>query len=339
MSMWNTLRGALSYCAKRINGVPIPRQWMIEITNRCNLRCPMCSRHTVAFSQMDMPLSLFQRLIDEAQGVEGIWPYGFGEPMLHPDLWSMVAYAKSRGMTVSLSTNATLLDIRSAEQLLKSGLDYLIVAVDGATQRVYETNRKGAVFSSVQENIKAFLQLKVARSAAVHVTLQMIRLTNNAREAGMFGQMWRRPGVDCIRIREDLSKPSNVMKFPKGPHGRTHPSCRTNHRPCFFLWRGPLFVQAAGTVIPCPYYHGAEPFGDLRTETPQHVWNSAKMRDLRQAHVDGDLSEFPICEQCPRYRPHPVIAALSFVPTTSDLRRYLPLVERLQQLTSWTVVE
>jgi radical SAM protein with 4Fe4S-binding SPASM domain len=285
----------------------------------------MCSRHTVAFKQTDMPLSFFQRLIDRAGGIEGIWPYGFGEPMLHPDLWQMVSYAKSRGMTVSLSTNATLLHGSAVDKLLKSGLDYLILAVDGATRNVYEANRKGAVFSSVQKNIKTFLESKVARKAPLHVTLQMIRLRNNTHEAARFRKMWRQPGVDCIRIREDLS----IASAEKRPH----------HTPCFFLWRGPLFVQAAGTILPCPYYHGAVPFGDLRNQNPEAAWNSARMQALRRAHVDGDLAAYPVCKRCPRYNPHPVIATLSFAASTGVIRKYLPWLERLQQLISWTIVQ
>jgi MoaA/NifB/PqqE/SkfB family radical SAM enzyme len=322
--MWNTFQGAFSFCRKSISNVPVPRQWMIEITNRCNLRCAMCSRHTVAFKQSDMPLSFFQRLIDRAGGIEGIWPYGFGEPMLHPDLWKMVAYAKSRRMTVSLSTNATLLRGSAVDEMLKSGLDYLILAVDGATRDVYEANRKDAAFSSVRKNIETFLELKVARKAPIHVTLQMIRLRNNAHEATRFRKMWRRPGVDCIRIREDLS----IASVEKRPHA-----------PCFFLWRGPLFVQAAGTILPCPYYHGAAPFGDLHSQNPEAAWNSARMQALRTAHVKGDLSAFPLCQQCPRYKPHPAIAALSFAASTSAVRKYLPWLERLQQLTPWTIVQ
>ena len=285
----------------------------------------MCGRDKVAFIQRDMTMEFFRGLFDSNAPPEAIWPYGFGEPMLHPQLFEFIRFAKSRGSVVSMSTNGTLLNEPGARKLLRSGLDYLIIAFDGATPATYSQYRRGASFDGVLGRVDRFLELKREEGSRLHVTLQMIRMRLNNGEIGLFKRMWRRPGVDRIRIREDLSE--------------RHKKAGGRLRPCFFLWRGPLFIQAAGTVIPCPYYHGAEPFGDLNVQPIEEVWNSPRFSRLRQAHVDGEMSEFPVCAACPRYQPHPVIAAASFFVTTRLVRRLLPIVEEVQRRLHLTLFE
>jgi MoaA/NifB/PqqE/SkfB family radical SAM enzyme len=239
-------------------------------------------------------------------------------------LFDVIRYAKDQGITVSISTNGSYLNDTNSRKLIASGLDYLIIAFDGATPQTYHKYRKGSNFYQVKANVERFLELKQTLNSPVHVTLQMIRMADTKGEIAAFRTLWDRIGVDCIRVREDLLKNEDAE-----PHLFTK---RRPHRPCFFLWRGPLFVQAGGTLIPCPYYHGSPPFADLNTQSVDEAWNSPKMRELRQAQVSGDLTKFPLCASCPRYQPQALLAAASFFVNTRWIRRYVPLLERIQQL-------
>jgi MoaA/NifB/PqqE/SkfB family radical SAM enzyme len=301
--------------------------WMAEVTNRCNLACPMCTRETVSFIQQDMDLGFIKRLIDDNPRLESIWPYGFGESLMHPHIFEVIRYARQKGIVVSLSTNGTLLTPENTGQLLRSGLDYLILAIDGATARTYERYRYGARFERVIANVERLLELKNRFNAAIHITVQMIQMQGNAHEIDRFKSMWRRKGVNRVRVRQDLTR----KRSPSHADGA--------HRPCFFLWRGPAFIQAAGTLLPCPYYHGSEPFGDLKSQSMAEAWNSEKMVRLRQAHVSGDLSAFPVCAQCPRYQPNTLVASGSFFVTTGSVRRWLPIMEDVQRWTGVTLFE
>lgn len=323
------MKGLFPFLRRQTRGIPPPVEWMLEVTNRCNLACPMCLRHRVHFQLADMEIDFVTRLLEAPNGrPNAIWPYGYGEPLLYPQIFNVIRRAKEKNLVVSLSTNATLLDEAAANELLDSGLDYLIIAFDGATAQTYARYRKPATFDKVKANVERFLALKMARRTSLHVTVQMIHMQGTANEAASFRGQWTRDGVDCVRIREDLLK------------SRDASAVRTmRHRPCFFLWRGPLFVQAAGTVIPCPYYHGSEPFADLKTQDVQQAWNSPKMEEMRQAHVRGDLSKFPICAACPRYQPHALLASASFLIGTRSIRRYLPVIERMQQMAGKTFFE
>jgi MoaA/NifB/PqqE/SkfB family radical SAM enzyme len=323
------VRQVLDFCLRNTRCQVAPREWMVETTNRCNLACPMCTRHSVRFRPEDMGFGFFQTLVRGHPEVEAIWPYGFGEPLLHTEIYDFIRYARLHNKTVSLSTNATLLDEERANQLLDSGLDYLILPVDGVSDETYGQNRYPAQLSEVEARIDQFLKKKLARKSLLHVTVQMIRMKNNAGDVHAFRKKWRRPGVDSVRVRDDLS----------GLSGISQKRAQREHRPCFFLWRGPLFVQASGKMIPCPYYHGAEPFGDLKRQTALEAWNSEPMTNLRQAHVRGDVSKYPICARCPRYQPHPVLACVSFIVSTHHIRRFFPRLEDIQRLFGWKLFE
>lgn len=329
-SVGPTVKGALAFLRRLTHDIPSPAEWMLEVTNRCDLACPMCLRDKVDFVTQDMDPHLIRDLLNGSAPPNAIWPYGFGEPLLYPHLFEAVRQMKKKGVIVSLSTSGTQLDHSTGAEMIESGLDYLIVAFDGATPRTYEKYRRGASFYQVKDNVERFLALKAFARSQIHITLQMILLNGTQNEVSAFKRLWTRTGVDQVRLREDLLKRPKTAAPTKNCSG---------HRPCFFLWRGPLFVQAAGTVIPCPYYHGSEPFGDLKTQSINEAWNSPKMTELRQAHVSGDLSKFPVCRACPRYQPHTALAAASFFITTTEIRRYLPVVERIQQRLGKTFFE
>ncbi len=323
MNLGSRLRQCMDFIRGRTHTDSAPSEWMVEVTNRCNLACPMCTRATVKFQQQDMKFELFERFLRQNPEVEAIWPYGFGEPLMHPRIFDFITAAKRHNHTVCLSTNAALLDQDNGWRLLQSRLDYLILPIDGVDKTTYEKNRYPAAFNKVEARVESFLALKLKLFSQLHITVQMIRMANNQTQIGTLRRRWQHKGVNVIRVRDDLS----------GNHGpaSNHHRESSSRRPCFFLWRGPLFVQAACTVIPCPYYHGAEPVGDLRHQTAREIWASESMKRLRAAHLERRLSDYPICERCPRYQPHRLLGALSFFVTTWHIRRIFPALENLQR--------
>ncbi len=323
MSIRLAIRQLFDFAAGRVECRVAPREWMVETTSRCNLKCPMCPREETVYPAGDMNLELFKQLILRDDHMEAVWPYGFGEPLLHPHICEMIRWAKQKGKTVSLSTNATLLSRERAASLISSGLDYLVLAVDGI-DGIYQQNRVPARLSDVERRIDEFLSLKLRMQSTAHVTIQLVRMVNNRDQVRRFRRRWKRPGVDAIRVRDDLSGiPGISVSTPRRRLRR--------RRPCFFLWRGPLFVEASGTVIPCPYYHGSAPFAEVRNHSGLDAWNSPAMRALRKAHLSGDLSAYPTCRDCPRHQPARLLAGLSFFVDTHHIRRIFPRLEDLQR--------
>ena len=102
-----------------------------------------------------MSLADFRNLIDEL-GPYAVYAqlWGFGEPFLHPDILDMVAYCKKFSVEVRISTNGQFLEgQKTAEALVRSGLDSLKISLDGASQKTLQKYRVNASFDKMVRGI------------------------------------------------------------------------------------------------------------------------------------------------------------------------------------------
>lgn len=329
----NRLSIAASYFRHKavLSGGPI--EITLESTAKCNLYCPMCPRHIYTFDNENMDLELYKRIVQDCKDyVEFIWPYGIGEPMIHPNIFEMIRISKDAGVRTGMSTNATLLDDKRAGMLLDAGIDYLVLAFDGATKETYEKYRLGATFEKTRENILGFLQKKLERNSPVYVVVQMVLLKENEREIEAYKKMWSIPGVDEVRFKRDEIQISGSkidhVEF-KG----------LRRNPCHLLWRGPLYVRYDGLVYPCCYMYDEPPIGDLKKQSVMEVWNGPEMVKLREAHLKGDLSEYPVCQTCQAARPSLAAMYGSLMLDSFTVRKAVPAMEKLAKFYNLRVFE
>jgi radical SAM protein with 4Fe4S-binding SPASM domain len=142
---------------------PLPTELQLEVTGACNLACTMCLvsyRPKLGRAQGAMSFDVFRRVLDELPQVERITLQGLGEPLLAPDLFRMIEYAAKRGVRMGFNTNATLLTRQRAERLVRAGLDWLHVSLDGATAATYESIRDGSSFVRVRDNVLGLVDVK-----------------------------------------------------------------------------------------------------------------------------------------------------------------------------------
>ncbi len=131
----------------------------IEPTSRCNLDCPMCMRRTWEEPTGDMPDAVFGRILDDIRAFSPrpiVFFGGIGEPLLHPRIADMVARAKATGARTELITNGTLLTPELSLEILRAGLDFLWISLDGASSETHAVSRGGASLTTVIENIAGF---------------------------------------------------------------------------------------------------------------------------------------------------------------------------------------
>ena len=286
----------------------------------------MCPRAISEFGNIDMELDLFQKIIDDgASFLEFVYLVGMGEPLMNPNIFKMVRYCKAKGIRTGISTNATLLRGEKIEEVFASGLDYIILAFDGATPKVYEKYRKGALFETTKNYILKFLERKKELKSPITVTVQMVRLPDNKDQVSDFYQLWNIQGVDSIRIKEDEICIDGVcLDERKGTAPRRNP--------CHVLWQGPAYIEENGDFYPCCSMWRSEPFGNVREYPIAYIWNNNKMQAIRRAHVTGNLSAFPECISCKAARPRLPLIVGSFLVDIYRVRRIIPMVERISLL-------
>jgi len=96
---------------------------------RCNLSCTYCNEYDAV--SKPVPIELMLRRLDKLAdlGTSMITVSG-GEPLMHPELDTMIAHMRRRGMVASLITNGYYLSPERIERLNDAGLDYLQISID-----------------------------------------------------------------------------------------------------------------------------------------------------------------------------------------------------------------
>ena len=197
---WNGLKVLSSFYISKWTGKAV--QWgypvsiSFEPTTSCNLRCPECPSGLRSFTRPTGMLKkdFFSETIDQLhKDLLYLVFYFQGEPYLNPDFLDMVSYASRKKIYTATSTNAHYLTDHNAKRTIESGLDRLIISIDGTTQDVYQQYRVGGQLDKViagctpvfcrsavwKERIPAASSLRVARRSCIISRLDLVRLSRN----------------------------------------------------------------------------------------------------------------------------------------------------------------
>jgi len=296
-ALWRDNRARLAHdlAQARTRSSGAPSHLKIELTNFCNLACPMCPHPQMRRAQGHMEPSLFRTIIDQAvPELEFAYLHHLGESLFHPRLGELIAYARGRGVPTGLSTNATFLDARKGRALLDNGLDFLVISVDAATPATYARMRVGADFETTTAHVRDFLALRRRLGALTEVSVQLIATAWNRDEIAAFAGEWRGSGAR-VMIKEARDWAGQVRLPALGP------APRVAHAPCKMPWTE-LTILWDGAVVPCAnVYERENLLGDLSRESLAAVWNGPALTQLRGAQLADDLQSVPVCATCPRH--------------------------------------
>jgi putative metalloenzyme radical SAM/SPASM domain maturase len=181
-----------------------PRKLNIEITTRCNLNCDMCMRKVFAEDIGDMTMETYKALLSVFVHLQSVNIIGIGEPLLHENLLDMIRLGKQHlppSATFSLTTNATLIDRNMARQLVSSGLDDIVISVDGATSSTFADIRRGAILDDVLSRIDFLNQAKhELASASPRLGFEFVAMKKNVHELPQLVQLAAHFGARFIIV-------------------------------------------------------------------------------------------------------------------------------------------
>jgi radical SAM protein with 4Fe4S-binding SPASM domain len=300
-----------------------PETGMIEPTNLCNLACPTCPTGTGKIPPLPaMTLNRFEHVLGGlAPKLRNLALWNYGEPLLNRELPQMIAHAKATGVgVVKVSSNVHFLDGERGLALLRSGLDVLILSVDGASQATYETFRKDGDFARVASSV-AWLCAEKQRLglAKPRIELQFIAMRHNEHELPEMRRLAQHWGVDALRVKtvgaDDAATkhlvPASRLLSRYAADGET-PNVR--HAFCTMAWDHTV-VNVDGSVTPCCYLRPdmGEAFvmGNVFESSFLAIWRGEKYRAFRAAMLDG-RGAMPVCNRC-RGGTHDLIAAVEEV--------------------------
>jgi len=312
--MVNLLLLYFSYYAARTTGKVRhrgkPFTVSIEPTTSCNLRCPECPSGLRQFTRPTgaLSLELYRDIIDQlSPGLFYLILYFQGEPFLNPLFFKMVEYARRKRIYTATSTNAHFLNDNFARKTVESGLDRIIISLDGLDQESYEKYRTGGSVEKVLEGTRNLVRWKKElKSRTPYIILQFIVFSTNEHQVGELKKVARELGVDKLELKtaqvynyEDGNDliPSNPdyarYKKENGKFKIDNPL--NNH--CLRMWRG-CVITWDGLVVPCCFdKDGSHRMGDLKINSFDEIWRGKAYDDFRRKLFTA-RSEIDICKNC-----------------------------------------
>lgn len=274
----------------------LPAIYVIEPTNVCNLNCLMCPNSEMTDKGF-MSFGLFRQITDQIKAsAKTILLYFTGEPLLHKKIIEMIKLCKKETKAnVIVSTNATVLDSGLSQELIGSGLDTLVVSIDGNSKETYKKIKQGAKFENVCNNILNFIDIKKNKDNP-ELYVKLIRMKQNRNEIDDFIKRWQ--VYPCKILISDLSSWAGQFFKLYELMDNVYLGPKKSHKPCADLWFK-MIINYRGDVVQCCYdFGGKHILGNVRLQRICEIWNSDLMRNIRKIHKENKYYNIPLCKSC-----------------------------------------
>jgi radical SAM protein with 4Fe4S-binding SPASM domain len=296
----------------------MPVQWGLPVsisfepTTSCNLRCPECPSGLREFTRPRGMLKkdFFTKTIDEIyKDVLYLIFYFQGEPYLNKNFLEMVSYASAKGLYTATSTNAHFLTDEMAKKTVESGLDRLIISLDGTTQEVYEQYRREGNIEKVIEGARNIVKWKKKlKSKTPFVFFQFLVVRPNEHQIEEVKKLAKEVGVDEVRFKtaqvydyeNDPNKliPTNekFSRYKKDKEGK-HVAKNKLQNHCSKLWEANV-ITWDGMVVPCCFDKDAtHRLGDLKNQSFKEIWQNKNYKQFRKELTES-RKNIDICANC-----------------------------------------
>lgn len=300
----------ISKATGQVNHQGMPISISIEPTTSCNLRCPECPSGLRSFTRPTgmMKKELFEAIVDQLPELSYMIFYFQGEPYLHTGLLDLVNYASKKKIYTATSTNAHFLNDEIARKTVESGLDRLIVSIDGTTQDTYQSYRVGGKLDKVIDGTKnILLWKKKLKSKTPYVIFQFLVVKPNEHQIDEVKALAKQLGVDEVKLKtaqiydyehgsELIPSIDKYSRYKKNANG-SYSIKNGLLDECWKMWHS-CVVTWDGKVVPCCFDKDAHyVLGDLNKNSFQEIWRGEKYNQFRQS-LFTSRSEIEMCRNC-----------------------------------------
>lgn len=288
----------------------VPLILQIEPTTFCNLECSMCINPVIDRNKRHMKYDEFKKIIDSLPLLRKISLVGAGEPLLNPELFNMISYAKSKDILIGFATNGMLLNDEVCEKIIDTRLDWVNISIDSTDQKQYEETRKGASFVLLSENIKRLVRSK-GNNSLPEISLWFVVMKDNWKELPALISLAKDLGIKHVSaqlqhdwgnkdLKEAISsylspgfyadlrrilQEAQVVAKQKGIdfHYVNIPDI-SRRRSCKWPWKS-CYITVEGFLTPC-CIRGSNPnivnFGNIFERPFCEIWNNSGYQIFRE---------------------------------------------------------
>ena len=311
----NIVKLYMSYELTKVLKKPVqwglPMTISIEPTTACNLRCPECPSGLRSFTREtgNLKEDFFRSTIDDLyKDLTYLIFYFQGEPFINPKFLDMVRYASDKGIYTITSTNAHFLNDENARKTIESGLDRMIISVDGTTQEVYQNYRKEGNLETVLQGARNVVKWKrELKSNTPHIIFQFLVVKPNEHQIPEIYRLAKEIGIDEVKLKTaqvynfengndlipTIDKYSRYRKQGDGTYKVKNQLL--NH--CWKLWHA-CVITWDGIVVPCCFDKDAiHQLGDLKKIKFRQIWHGQAYKNFRHTLLKG-RDKIDICTNC-----------------------------------------
>ena len=311
----NSLKILVSYIISKITkkstiwGLPVAIS--IEPTTSCNLRCPECPSGLRSFTRPTGMLqqAVFKQIMEEiGDSLLYLTFYFQGEPYLHPQFLEMVQIAHKKKIYTSTSTNAHYLTEENAKKTIESGLDRLIISIDGTTQETYQQYRVGGNLAKVLEGTKNIVKWKKQlKSSTPHIIFQFLVVKPNEHQIDEVKALAKELGVDEVKFKTaqiyDYEQGSPLIpsierysRYSQNEDGSYSIKNKLlNH--CWKMWHS-CVITWDGAIVPCCFDKDASyKMGTIAEKSFIQIWKASSYQHFRKSLISS-RSSIEMCKNC-----------------------------------------
>ncbi len=316
LKIGNAIKLYSSYLMSHLFKIPyrhaFPLSVSVEPASFCNLKCPECptGRNELKAEKGIININTFRKAINELS------PYLFnlilyfqGEPFLNGDIFEMIEYAsKKKNIYTTTSTNGHFLSEKNCTKIIISGLDKLIISIDGTTQEVYEKYRQGGNLETVIQGIKNIVSMKKQlQSNTPLIVIQFIVFKFNEHQIDDIKKLSKSLKVGKLVIKSaqvyeyqnDNTYIPSINKYAryKKTHDGKYQIKNKLKNKCRRLYESSV-ITSTGNVLPCCFDKDAgHSFGNINTKTFKMINNDESAIHFRSMLLNN-RKQIEICKNC-----------------------------------------
>jgi len=271
-----------------------PERLLLDYATRCNLRCPMCivwgseSERKIDDVKGIMDLDGSRQILDEVMKAQPmIQPNLWGEPLLIPQLSTVIKDLKSRKLPVVMNTNGLTLRDWICNLYIEEEVDSVMFSIDAVTPETLKVVRGVDRLEKIERNVLRLMELRGDRifpRVGVSFTLQ----DENRHEYDAFIERW--VGVVDV-VRMGLVFDDNEGNFPELTTGLERKPC-----PALYIT---MPVHNDGTVrLCCLDGFRKTDLGNVFEKGVSAVWHGEELAKARYYHETAQWDKVPFCEKC-----------------------------------------
>lgn len=299
----------------------MPRRFVFELTNACNLNCRMCGRNSAEFQPTWFQMEWLKLFEPVAHLVEEVTLMGWGEPTVHPHFAEFLNWAHRLGLRKYFCTNGMRLD-KLFNDIFQSETDIIAVSMDGACAKTNEEIRQGADFRKILSNISAITEYKAAHGLEFpYMNFVFTAMDQNLGELPELVRLAGEIGLDEVKavyltafdetmahdtLYDKMSRTREIFQAAmemgkkcgvslKLPHlVGEDPAGAQCHKICYTAWRD-FFLGSDGYIRPC-MSTAEKLFPIQQYDTFEQMWNSEEYQGHR-GRVNGEQMALS-CRNC-----------------------------------------